>query len=965
MSLRSLAVACCLLALTPLFAVPYVSGHDIQFRPMTGLTLARQPLVLLEENFDQGHANWTLTNYQQNLYEVTDLSTFNLRPHSGTGSLVLAWKGPSSDTAWELIARPVVVPAGHAYTLSFWCRHSLESVVNLGLNGRYESQIRWLDARNAVVGAQPISYPQSTPQWTEVVLHGIVPRDAVRAELHFGFDRPKIKEGHYFALDDITFETPSTTRYQPAGELRSRPLRIQPGGDFTVRADVPTGTSVKIQLRTAPDMKVYGDNTPGAWSNWIGPDGTPNSFYPATGGHLPPAHPGDTWAEYRLLLATTNQTITPAVHEVNFGTPDTEWTGPDTTPPIFKRISPGRTGDASAPLVFALSDQGGVGIDPSTLTLTLDSRPLTTGIILRTNGEVSYTPPAPLAPLTAINDLSRWAIHNFHNLLTITPGAPRLAGGAPTMVVKGPPVRTDTAFTLTSPTVAVEGGAAYYLRIWSIHSMPLERIGAGMPPWHSSVIWYDAQMHQLPKRAPFNLGPAADTWNESDITLTAPADARGARVQLGWNPPSISGNDRVAFADVALEGPHPLTAPVPNLHRFTLRAADWAGNRLHDEMWLLIKAPKTQEVVSLRDDGMTLLDGKPFFPIGIYNVWQQPKRNQSLEAILQELHDAGFNTVQSYHDDRTSEFEEFYTATNRHGLKVLVPGNSGPNAPNVTDIIDDAALEANEPALLAWYLADDTSRHITPDELEHLHRALRDIDPAHLTTQADEVGDPNLPTTAPFIKAVDAYMPEIYPIRTNKPDEVPAVIRDMENIHLLQTQIGPPQRTIWAILQAYQGWGWPRFPTAVETRAMVYLALIHGANGIVYYTYTGGGSNFGASDNPEYWTFVKKLTGEVAQLQDVLTERESAEKPGAHILNGPNLDARGYPSLNLRLLRHGDQWYLLAANSANAPLHVRISAPNVNGNVTVDFEGRTVTGAGTITDDFAPYAVHVYQWAAR
>ena len=47
-----------------------------------------------------------------------------------------------------------------------------------------------------------------------------------------------------------------------------------------------------------------------------------------------------------------------------------------------------------------------------------------------------------------------------------------------------------------------------------------------------------------------------------------------------------------------------------------------------------------------------------------------------------------------------------------------------------------------EPALSAWYLADDTASHIGPEELRRIHQAVRDIDPAHITVQADPVGSP-------------------------------------------------------------------------------------------------------------------------------------------------------------------------------------------------------------------------------
>ncbi len=49
---------------------------------------------------------------------------------------------------------------------------------------------------------------------------------------------------------------------------------------------------------------------------------------------------------------------------------------------------------------------------------------------------------------------------------------------------------------------------------------------------------------------------------------------------------------------------------------------------------------------------------------------------------------------------------------------------------------------------------------------------------------------------------------------------------------------------------------------------MTYQALIHGANGLIYYTYQDG--KFNVREHPELWAEMKKLVAEVTALSSVL-----------------------------------------------------------------------------------------------
>jgi hypothetical protein len=175
----------------------------------------------------------------------------------------------------------------------------------------------------------------------------------------------------------------------------------------------------------------------------------------------------------------------------------------------------------------------------------------------------------------------------------------------------------------------------------------------------------------------------------------------------------------------------------PNLHEFRVAVEDQAANRL-DETWpLLIGERNKQNRVTLRNDGAVLIEQKPFFPIGIYAVWKKEFNGNSFDRAFEELKANGFNVAHTYNEARTAEFREFMDAAARHGFHLFLASGQGANRMDTRVVLEDVARERSHPAVLAWYLADDTCAHVMPRQLTALTEAVRAIDPDHITVQAD------------------------------------------------------------------------------------------------------------------------------------------------------------------------------------------------------------------------------------
>lgn len=119
-------------------------------------------------------------------------------------------------------------------------------------------------------------------------------------------------------IDNITF---NYQYYPTEGSLISSPFNSLSDSNalanITWTRTLPVAeTSVKFQLQTAPDNS----GAPGAWSGWMGPDGTDTTFFTDNSGNtMPAAFNGgnnDQWFQYKAILGTTDTSFTPTLSGV-------------------------------------------------------------------------------------------------------------------------------------------------------------------------------------------------------------------------------------------------------------------------------------------------------------------------------------------------------------------------------------------------------------------------------------------------------------------------------------------------------------------------------------------------------------------------------------------------------------------------------------------------------------------------
>ena len=151
---------------------------------------------------------------------------------------------------------------------------------------------------------------------------------------------------------------------------------------------------------------------------------------------------------------------------------------------------------------------------------------------------------------------------------------------------------------------------------------------------------------------------------------------------------------------------------------------------------------------------------------------------------------------------------------------------------------------------------------------------------------------------------------------------------------------------------------------------MSFAALIHGANGIMWFTYGGeideNHRYSGMFRTPEDWTAMTNITRRIATLAPVLLERTPAQPPVPEIVSGAATDPLGQPSVTLLLKRSGSSVFVLAVNATTARVRARFRLGLRAAKGQVFWERREVPlASGVFEDDFDAFGVHVYRFVEQ
>ena len=373
------------------------------------------------------------------------------------------------------------------------------------------------------------------------------------------------------------------------------------------------------------------------------------------------------------------------------------------------------------------------------------------------------------------------------------------------------------------------------------------------------------------------------------------------------------------------------------LNSFTFHMEDIYGHKGVMNEFCYIGKPHTGNKVSTRKDGMMLINGKPFFPLGFYSGKPHADQMPVLKAH-------GVNFLQSFDGGKVAA--DLVSLAEKYDIKLCIRYW--------------LTAHRNSKAVIGYYTADD-SRRFSDYVLRGTYNQVRSYAPGVFRGHSEMPFQSYSSYYGSKIWTSDVFISQLYPI-----SDKPAIIRcgaqrlitDMQTMVRDRKNSCNPSHCILAGPQAFaEKPTWTRYPTAEEIKLMGYLSVIHGANGVVYFSYPSARR----SPGEVVYKAVLKTLKELSDLKEVFLSGKTAALPLPVVIKGAVKDKDGNDSINMLAKVLGKDLYILAANSAASPITVRFRG--IQGKkVFLPFEKRSLSiQKGTLTDTFPAYGVHVYK----
>ena len=370
-----------------------------------------------------------------------------------------------------------------------------------------------------------------------------------------------------------------------------------------------------------------------------------------------------------------------------------------------------------------------------------------------------------------------------------------------------------------------------------------------------------------------------------------------------------------------------------------LTVKDIRGNQTRDRF--AVTCVKVPHRVSFRKDGVVLYDGKPLFPIGIYQV----RGEETLKAAKA----AGFDLVHDYQwseDTADAGARKYLDQVEKAGLKAFVEFDRGANPQknglmqeNFDMVAQRVAALMDHPGLFVWYLMDEPEGRFRPALMRKYRRLINRLDPFHPTVAV--IG---MPDTSLYQGSMDWHWSESYCGTAHI-----AVDFDGRGAGLKGTPQCALNRTQGNITKLD---GTPQSPEYfhIFDRTQAYMGIAHGSNGLMYWWWAWQPEEMSCPAKREG---IARLIKEIRFLEPVLTAEGKVTHPAvtpANVVHTWAKDVNGRRTV-------------IAVNPTGSPVEVKIAA-GAEGEVSVVFENRRMNAMdGVIADRLEGDTARVYEFS--
>ncbi|MDO9464535.1 MAG: hypothetical protein Q7J67_04470 [bacterium] len=384
----------------------------------------------------------------------------------------------------------------------------------------------------------------------------------------------------------------------------------------------------------------------------------------------------------------------------------------------------------------------------------------------------------------------------------------------------------------------------------------------------------------------------------------------------------------------------PVTGLKPGKYLMRISLLDKAGEVLSckEEMFHLMDRPRPKIEVK---DSQLFIEGKPFFPIGMFGMSRTKYYKEYAEAGFNFIHHYGFEGSQSVPAASVRECMAVMDWARKVGVWCLVNTGSQEVIKRDWDMIRDRLLTFRDhPAAFCYMEEEQMARGFhTPETLKKWYDLIREIDPDRPILLGDTLRiQPR--RFVPELMDIGVWWWYPFPLQ-GKQTEV--IIPDW-----LVDNVALTDKPIWVAPQSYKGEAEnKRFPTPEEYRIQAYLSVIHGAKGLMYF-----GAHLFYDPEASHWEYLKKLVSELRDMSPIFLAPTSKSK----------VEVTGSDKISTLLKEYQGSYYLLSANRDMPTANVTFSLPFKPKKISVKNENREITPKGEIfKDTFGKYAVHVYE----
>lgn len=337
------------------------------------------------------------------------------------------------------------------------------------------------------------------------------------------------------------------------------------------------------------------------------------------------------------------------------------------------------------------------------------------------------------------------------------------------------------------------------------------------------------------------------------------------------------------------------------------------------------------ETVDYDQRGAFRVNGKPFFPIALYDAPLDDK-------TLRELRDFGFNTFTC--DAKSCD------SLPAKGFYGMVHADKKIN--NLGGVF--MGVGADSPALIFKKdLLKQTAQANAKTGASVPGRPIMNAI-GYWEDEPAGVFAGKLPSKAVYedlVSAIDVSAPYLYPVPYQP-------ISSVSNAVARARKASGGKKPVLPILQLFVWKETDRYPTPAELRCMAFLALVEGAHGIGYYSFgsvTGRPKTTFAAAQPDLWKSVKKLNHDIAQVGPRLLAGTPA--------NDLMLD-KSVSTVKMKVVRDKDGLFAVVVNSGATRLDVKLACKAGTAGPLLLQNGKRIEIAdGAATLALEPFGVEV------